>query len=293
MKKNLLRKCLITLGLLLFFTLLLPFTSYNVTTVKAADFEKEKVEYRLNVKTLTLIKGSTFTLKAYKIGENAKASFKSDNQEIASVNDEGTITANKVGVAVITATMKDGTTLTCVVTVGPPAFSVKVSRSRIILGKGSSDILKVILKPSNTAEGASFSSHDELIATISSSGGRITAVEYGLTYVFALIDAQNLDGTRKYSTSTVIVVKKDDVALLETYFNERPELNAIPEDELNAALGEYFNNKYDKNATTTLLAASLDRYLNDKFETIIKAAKEALAKLAASQSEVSSNSITK
>jgi putative cofactor-binding repeat protein len=274
MKKKFLWKCFIALGLFLFFTLLIPFTSYNVATAQASTIEKEKnVEYRLNLKSITLIKGKSFTLKVYNLGESAKVSFKSDDQEVASVNDDGLISANKVGTTVVTAIVKDGsntTNLICDVTVGPPAFSIKLTRSKIILGLENSDQLRVILKPSNTAEVARFSSFDSSIASVST-GGRISAKSTGMTYLFAEIDATNLDGTRKFAVCSVIVTSQEDAPLLETYFSDHPELNDISEADLMKALDDFFNGKTNgtsskvEDVSKSTMVNNLNRYLENKF----------------------------
>lgn len=271
--KKMLRKCIITLGLLFLFTLLLPFAPIQPAIAQASIVVKEKDDYRLNLKSIVLVKGKIFTLRAYNLGENAKVYFKSADREIASVNEDGEITANNVGVTTITATIKDGTntfSLDCEVTVGPPALSVKFTRSRVILGINNSDLLRVILKPSNTAEDARFSSYDSSIASVST-GGRVTAKDLGLTYLFAEVDATNPDGSRKFAVCTVIVTKQDDASSLEEYFNNHPELDLISEDKFNAALDEYFNGKSDETATPraenykSTLVDSLNRYLDSKF----------------------------
>lgn len=300
MNKKLICKCLI--GLLLFFTLQVA-SPLGVPTAKAGSIiDKEKSDdYRLNLKSNPLVIGKSFTLRVYNLSDGAKVSFKSDDSEIASVLEDGTITANKVGITSITVTIKDGTissSLTCEVTVGPPAFSVKITRSRIILGLDNSDLLRVILKPSNTAEDARFSSYDSSIASVSSIGGRITAKKFGLTYLFAVIDAENNDGSRKYAVCTVIVTSTEDAPLLENYFSEHPELDLISEPYLSKALEELFNGTSESTATMTTkvsntsLVEALDQYLNVKFD-LVALRKEMIARTLPSQSNTSNESAAK
>jgi hypothetical protein len=290
MLKRKLCKCFITLGLLLFITLLLPLTSYNVVTAQAASTDKEtKDSYRLNLKSVTLVKGKSFTLKVYNLGTNSKVSFKSDDAEVASVSDDGTITANKVGATTVTVTIKDGidrTALTCDVTVGPAAISVKWTQERAFVGLGNEDILNVIMKPDNTTEVARFSSYDSSIAAVSS-GGRITAKKIGMTYLFAEIDATNLDGTRKFAICTVFVTGPKDSSSLQEYFSKHSELNRISNYDLNKALDDFFNGGSAEAAATaegdSNLIKALDNYLEDKFKLSeirakIKAELEALTK---------------
>ena len=284
-------KCLITLGLLLFLTLLIPFTSYSSGVAYANSNtvpEKEKNDYRLNLKSITLVKGKSQMLKVYPLGD-AKVSFKSDDSEIASVSEDGIVTGNKVGATNITVTVKDTvgiTNLTCSVTIGPPAISVKWTQSRIILGIEKSEVLRVILKPSNTTEDAKFYSDEQAIVSITT-GGRITAKGYGMTTVIAQIDTTNPDGSNKKSECCVIVTSQDNAPLLEAYFNEHPELALIPEYDLNAAFLAFFNS--DSNtATTTNLVDSLNRYLNKLFdlEYYKKAREEAISKISSNSIEI-------
>lgn len=279
--KKIFMKCLISLGLFLFITVIMPDLSPNgVVKAYATNVEKEKSDdYRLNLKSITLVKGKTFPLKAYNLGENAKVTFKSADSEIASVSEDGTITAKMVGFTTITASIKDGLntiSLTCDVTVGPPAFSVKMTRSRIILGVDKSDSLSVIMKPSNTAEDARYSSYDPAIASVSP-GGRATGKKIGFTYLFAEIDALNNDGSRKFAVCSVIVVNPDDVLPMENYFSDHSELSMIPEADLNSALADYFNSSETTTVAATptptgktveTLVESLDKFLNGRFNLV-------------------------
>ncbi len=285
MKKNLV-KCFISLGLFLFLTVALPeLTPDGVTTAYANEVEKEKSDgYRLNLKSIIMVKGKTFPLplKVYNLGENAKVSFKSADTEIASVSEDGTITAKMVGVTTITATIKDGlntSSLTCEVTVGPPAFSIKMTQSRIILGVDGSDTIGIVMKPSNTAESARFSVHKAYESVVSiSPGGRVTGKKVGFTYLFAEIDALNVDGKNKFAYCSAIVVNADDVRPLQNYFNDHPELSLISEDSLNTALSEFFNNLPTTTEATTTpaptpaakttnsLVEALDKFLAGKFD---------------------------
>lgn len=170
-------------------------------------------ELKLNVKTKTLVTEKTYQLKVYNLADTQTVTFKSDHPEFASVDENGLVSANAVGTALITATVKNATKtvkqLECEITVGPPAISVKLTQPTIILMDGRKALLKTILQPLNTVEKAKFSSLDNLIASVSSAG-RITARSIGTTYIVAAID------NGKYDTCQVIVI--DEVsyqALLE------------------------------------------------------------------------------
>lgn len=69
MKKFPMYKCFMFLGLLLFLTLLTPLAPFDMKTASATEIGKEKNDYRLNLKSVTLVKGKSFSLKAYNLTE--------------------------------------------------------------------------------------------------------------------------------------------------------------------------------------------------------------------------------
>lgn len=207
MKKSIFKKCLLTLGLYLFFTVIIPIPiAGNSLVAKASTVEDNQNAIKLNVSNKSLVKDSTYGLKIYNILDSHKVSYKSDSTSIATVDDTGTITAVDFGTAIITVTVKDGlktiATLECNVTVGPPAISVILTKTDVTLTVGDKTSLTAILKPNNTVEEAKFSSNDSSIASVSI-GGRISAKAVGVTYVFASI------GNGKYDMCKVTVVEKD------------------------------------------------------------------------------------
>jgi hypothetical protein len=263
MNKKFLCKCFITLGLLLFFTVSLPYLPGSQASAQTTVTDKGKSDaYKLNLTDIILAKGKQISLKTYNVGDNAKIGFKSDDQEIASVSDSGVVTACKVGETLITVVIKDGTnatSLSCKVIVGPTAISVKWTQKLVILGINNVDSLNVILKPSNTAEDAKFSSSTPDIVSIRP-GGHITANAYGLVSLKAEIDATEADGTKKCDYCTVIVTTENNVSKLETYFSEHTELNKVPEADLLKELSNFFNKEGDPASSS--LITNLDKYLN-------------------------------
>lgn len=201
------KKCLFTLGLLLFFTVCfpIPYTN-NVLIANAASVEDTQSDIKLNVKSKSLVKDTTFTLKIYNLNDSHKVTYKTASSQIATVDDKGVITAVDFGTTLITVTVKDGfktiATLECEVTVGPPALSIKLTKSEITLSVGRKTTLSAILKPNNTVEEAKYSSNDSNIASVSI-GGRVTAKSVGVTYIFAYID------NGKYDVCKVTVVESD------------------------------------------------------------------------------------
>lgn len=186
--KHLLYVCFI-----LFFSVLIPLgNTNNVVTASAASINEDKQsDIKLNVKKKSLVTDTSYTLILYNLTDHHKVYFKSNDTDIATVNKEGVVTALKVGEATITVTVKEGSktidTLTCDITVGPPAISLKFKQADVTIVVSKSTLLDPILKPINTVEEIKFSSKDSKIATVSSSG-RITAKEEGSTYIFGTIN---------------------------------------------------------------------------------------------------------
>ncbi len=210
MKKFLLRKCLLALGLYLFFTVIIPIPiAGNSVIAQASSIEEEQNPIKLNVDSKSLVKDTTYVLKIYNLKDSYKVSYKSDSTSIAAVDDKGTITAVDFGTAIITVTVKDGfktiATLECKVTVGPPAISIVLTKTEVNLSVGSKTSLTAILKPNNTVEEAKFSSNNPTVASVSI-GGRITAKTAGITYIFASI------GNGKYDMCKVTVVEESNTA---------------------------------------------------------------------------------
>ena len=208
-------------------------------------------ELKLNVKTKTLVTEKTYSLKVYNLADNQTVTFKSDHPEFASVDENGLVSAIAVGTAIITATVKTDTKtvaqLECEITVGPPAISVKLTRPTIILMNGRKALLKTILQPLNTVENVKFSSLNNLIASVSSSG-RITARSIGTTYLVAAID------NGKYDTCQVIIVDEASYqALLEN-----PDIDPLTLIPLETTDTEIVNNEDIPAETTSSSVAPAD-----------------------------------
>lgn len=259
MKNNFINKCLMLFGLFLFSFILMP------SVAAQADTSKEK---QLNVSNVILAKGTTFPLRTYNVGDNAKTTYKSGDEGIASVNEDGVISARQVGDTDITVTIKvgsDSTILTCHVLVGPAAVSVKLTQSLVILSVDNTTTLNVILKPSNTVENAKFSSVTPEIVSVTP-GGRASAKAYGFAELRAYINDTGSDGSQKYDSCGVIVTSDDNVSKLQDYFSQHTELDNIPEADLFAALNQFFNKEYDQSTSSSNLVSKLNSFLKDKFD---------------------------
>ena len=111
--------------------------------------------------------------------------WKSDNEAVATVSSDGTVTAVSVGIANITATCGKATA-TCKVTVNPvEASGVILSADNMSLLVGQSEKLTATVEPDNTTDKTiTWKSDNEAVATVSSDG-TVTAVSVGTANITA------------------------------------------------------------------------------------------------------------
>lgn len=195
-KRNLFRlvKKTLMLGIVLVAMNLLPLPttpilSNNTLVAEAKETDTESIDnIRLNIKSeTTLVTEESSTLKVYNLPEGYKATFKSSDEEVVSVEKEdyraATLTGKGVGTADVTVTVKNGfwkvKTMKIQVVVGPPAQSVKFVESTVTLKVGEKTTLRALLKPSNTVEKGKYKSSDSSIASVTTSTGCVTAKEVG------------------------------------------------------------------------------------------------------------------
>lgn len=146
------------------------------------------VSVTLNVSEMTLLIGQSDKLIATVYPENVTdntITCTSDNEEIATVSPDGTVTAGTVGVANIKASCGD-VSATCKVTVNPvTASTVTLNVSDMTLLVGQSDKLTATVYPENTTDKTTtWTSDNESVAAVSSDG-TVTAVTVGVANITA------------------------------------------------------------------------------------------------------------
>ena len=172
----------------------LVFMAFLLTIFFVAGSRSQDVQaaedIRLNVSEVSIVKDSSFRLRAYNVPKNARIVYRSSDTSIAFVDNRGFITGISNGECIVTATVVVGSTpsdtLKCSVTVGPAAISIKLTKSEIVLGIGMKKTLKTIISPLNTVEKPVFYSADTLVASVTSIG-RVRAKGVGDTNVFAFL----------------------------------------------------------------------------------------------------------
>ncbi len=160
----------------------------------------------LNVMSKNLYENETFILIATITPDGVtskKVNWSSSNNSIATVNENGLVTAISPGDAVITATTTDGSNLSasCYVTVIQLATSISLKETDAIIYTGNSLQLAATVLPSTTSNpSVTWSSSNTNVATVSSSG-LVTAKSTGN----AVITANTSDGSNLSASCNVTV----------------------------------------------------------------------------------------
>lgn len=187
----------------------------------------------LDITTKNIEKGSTYTLIATVMPESAtnkKVNWSSSNTDVATVDENGKITAIAVGDATITATTEDGAkTATCNITVTeekePGDVYVKVMKISLntqgeTLYIGDTFQLTATITPDNaTNQNIVWESSDESIATVDSNG-KIKAVSKGIVTIIAKNVADNVS-----ESCVITVLEEEDKNIGDIVINNDPELD--------------------------------------------------------------------
>ena len=176
--------------------------------------------------TLTLAKGTESSLKA--IFQPADATdtgitWISDNPDIVSVDDAGTLKALKTGTAVISAASHDGGfKAQCKVTVVIPVTGITLDKTSLELVKGKTQTLTAVITPEDaTDKGVAWTSSNSSIASVDSAG-KVTAVGGGS----ATITVTSHDGGLKAVCSITVTVPVTGISLDKTKLSLMPNAAA-------------------------------------------------------------------
>lgn len=165
----------------------------------------------LNKSELSLESGKYETLSYTLNPQDANESviWSSSDSEVASVNESGTVQANKIGSAVITVTtVTSGVQASCNVTVtGSPITDMYWHGSSINIYKNQPQKGNLQISPSNYSGVIAYSSSDETVATVADDG-TITGHKVGSTVITATSDngkTANLTVYVKVHTESILL----------------------------------------------------------------------------------------
>lgn len=198
--------------LITLFTILL---SFSLIATYSCKKEKDKsvavTEVRLDKTATTLVEGDTEELMATVMPENATdkgIEWKSSDESVATVSQNGLVTALKEGPAVITVITNDGGfEATCEVTVNKkviPVSEVELNKIELTLDEGKEEKLVVTVKPDDaTDKSVVWESSNETVVTVDQNG-LVKAVREG----DAMITVTAKNGV---SASCLVGVSKKDI----------------------------------------------------------------------------------
>lgn len=154
-------------------------TTIHVTPLKVSQIEMPKEMYLLR----SLSKQIEVNI-APKLADNKILKWTSDNEEVATVTQEGVVKGVNVGTANITATTTDGTELsaTCKVTVKPVVIDLSTKTINLRKGESYAEQIVTVLPENYEHKEVVWTSADDSIASINSDGV-ITAVKPGITTI--------------------------------------------------------------------------------------------------------------
>ena len=183
--------------------------------VKATSIYLNKNEVSLKPTQTVVL---TETIQPYDTS-NKKVTWSSSDDNIATVDENGVVTAIAVGEAIITVTTTDGSNLsaTCKVTVVPTfVLSIEVTPNEVEAEENSEVQLSVIILPEDaTYKSVEWSSSNDVIASVDANG-LVTMLSAG----DAIITATTTDGTNLSATCSINVysgingVNGDDVIVV-------------------------------------------------------------------------------
>lgn len=160
----------------------------------------------LNFSEKTIVKGGKFKLKVSITPSSASlrdVTWKSSNEKVATVSEDGEVTGIQGGVAIITCTTVDGGFKeTCIITVREAVTTIRLNHENYILGAGKTvTLVATVTTESATNPDVKWTSSNERIATVNQKG-KVTA--HALGYV--TITAMAMDGSEVEASCEIRVV---------------------------------------------------------------------------------------
>ena len=187
----------------------------------------------LNIQNITLKIGETTTLEASITPDNAtnkNVIWSSEDSDIASVDEDGKVTAKEVGKTTITVTTEDGQkTATCEVTVKEkqepepepdpepkpeviPVENVVLNQDNVTLNIGETSTLQATITPDNaTNKTVTWTSEDENIASVDD--GIVTAIGPGETTITVTTE----DGEKTATCKITVMEEEEELISMISY----------------------------------------------------------------------------
>lgn len=158
-----------------------PTTEQPTTEPKPTSVPKS---VKLNKNDITFGIGEKYTLvTTVENGDISQVAFTTSDRKVATVDNNGKMTAVGTGTATITANTYNGLKAKCKVTVKKLADSIKLDKTSITLGVGEQYDFSSSIPNGTAAYFRSYYSDNTAIATVQKSGGLMTAKTAGTTTI--------------------------------------------------------------------------------------------------------------
>ena len=239
----------------------------------------------MNSSKVSLVKGDTATLQVnitpVDTTDDTTIAWSSKNEDVATVDENGVVTAVGAGNAIIEAKVGEFTT-TCEVEVNVPLTGIEIKDSTTLI-KNQSEILTVTYLPEDTTSDktVTWTSSDETVAVVDENG-KVTGLKEGKAVITAKVGEFTSDCTvevKEIKLEGIAISNKLDVMYKQQYI--QLEILYTPEnttddktiewsssDETVATVSETGHLLALKQGTTTITAKSGN--LTDSFELTVK-----------------------
>lgn len=133
---------------------------------------------------LEIGKDTTLEKSVFPTTAKNKMTWNTNNKDIITVDQNGTVHAVGTGTAVVTLTTSNNKTATCKISVRKPPEKIELNKTMLVLGVDERYQLKSILEEDVIEKKITYTSDDETVAKVDENG-KITAVGEGEAYITA------------------------------------------------------------------------------------------------------------
>jgi len=146
----------------------------------------QPIDVKLNYssKIVTLGKATQFKATVNPTGANQAVTWRSDNPKVASIDQNGMVSARAVGNATIYAQTVNGKEIKAAVKVIPQPKAVKLNSEKQEIKQGATYTFKATVNPTNANQAVTWRIGNTKIAKVDKSG-KVTALSEGLTWLYA------------------------------------------------------------------------------------------------------------
>ena len=205
---------------------------------------------KFNKNGITLGVGESYTLiTTIENGDISQVAFTTSDRKVATVDNNGKMTAVGIGVTTITAKTYNGLTAKCKVTVKKLANSIKLDKTSITLGIGEQYDFSSYVPSGTAAYFRSYYSDDPNIAFVQKAGGLMTAKKAGTTTVRCKMP-NGTEATCNVTVKPLATSLKLNASEIVLYIGQSFDLNSsIPKGT--AAYYRLYSSNNSKIATAT------------------------------------------